>query len=291
MNEINLEATLYDVDEKEDLFSMRVVINLQFSSQKPTIKFPAALDVKLLEEIETSNSVKQTWDIDHRCILYLDRFPYDRQILDLRVEIENLETFEFGDVFSMNNTRYFDLYRSSLKQDLDHFEVSLFLERDPTFWVWNVVVITFLINLTAGILIAVNPYEVSDRVWIILDIMLALGLIRLQLNVPDLEYLTWLDRYLLFCLLYLFIFACEIFAVSEFLISDNNLAKKLNMILITAIESVWVLLHGIMFLLWQFNCTRGSWGNVRKRKSRKLQSCRAEFNERSRILSIGVKQE
>ena len=80
----------------------------------------------------------------------------------------------------------------------------LFLKRDSRYWLWNVMILTALINTTLFAQFAIESSNVGDRIQYGAGILLANAGVKYAISerLPTLPYLTFLDVYLLLVTLF-----------------------------------------------------------------------------------------
>eukprot|EP01126_Amoeba_proteus_P037577 TRINITY_DN3882_c0_g4_i9.p1 TRINITY_DN3882_c0_g4~~TRINITY_DN3882_c0_g4_i9.p1 ORF type:complete len:540 (-),score=124.44 TRINITY_DN3882_c0_g4_i9:886-2505(-) len=163
-------------------------------------------------------------------VLELDRFPFDRQYLTLRLCIHTedfhclssppsyvpdrlgmrtLATYTCAP--SISGWRIFSpvtgTSRASGQPEKLRITISLRVERIYEYFMSNIVLVIFLIVLLAPIAFVISFHPISDRIQVILTLLLTVVTFKfvIKQEVPKISTVTLLDQYMIFSLLMLFL--------------------------------------------------------------------------------------
>ena len=91
------------------------------------------------------------------------------------------------------------VYKPSKDTNLSRFEVVVHLKRNPAFYIWNIVVVLFLVTLSTGTTFLIDPAEFTNRMSLLLTMMLTTIGYKLVITgwLPVKPDLTFLDKYVL----------------------------------------------------------------------------------------------
>jgi len=91
------------------------------------------------------------------------------------------------------------------------FNCYVYIARKPGYFIWNVALPIFFLSILATTSWAVDVEDVADRLSISLTVLLAVVAYKfvIQSLLPELSYLTYLDIYVLMCLISLFVIIME----------------------------------------------------------------------------------
>ncbi|KAK3239500.1 hypothetical protein CYMTET_50574 [Cymbomonas tetramitiformis] len=163
--------------------------------------------------------------------LSLRMFPFDAQQLTFEIELLRdcnvvrfqapegipaadvlkekvfLSDFSLDEKVSHNYRLYFTSKgKSRRKRSYSGLILWVYLQRNPSFYMWNVAFIMFLIISSSLFAFAVNPIQIADRQAVDFSVILTAIAFKTVLSsmLPPVPYWTRLDIYLVACFLYLF---------------------------------------------------------------------------------------
>ena len=196
-------------------------------------------------------------------------FPFDRQYLSMRicVRTNDFECVEWPPDYVPNRLNMRELasctvspaisdwnmlspavgysYASGQTDDLN-IDVSLRLERDAVYWLFNCLVVFLLVAMTLTSFAFKD--ELADRIIVSLLLLLALLLFRVLLaaNVPRSSTITLLDKY--FALSNTFILLVALEPVIRHLYVKDMHRLQFDMTSAAGLAVAWLLLH--LWILW-----------------------------------------
>ncbi|KAK3786486.1 hypothetical protein RRG08_058542 [Elysia crispata] len=162
----------------------------------------------------------------------LQHFPFDVQelsvVLSSSLPVEHVDLLEeptydssvnlgaLQDSEEWKNYRHVEFTRDVKKREMDSFSkhpvlvVSAHVKRKLGTYFWNVGLIVFLILALTFTLLAVDPM-LNDRLAIIMTLFLTSVAFKLVVrsHLPSIPYLTYMDIYVVFALVYLFLQGAE----------------------------------------------------------------------------------
>eukprot|EP00457_Paulinella_chromatophora_P004648 gb/GEZN01004660.1/.p1 GENE.gb/GEZN01004660.1/~~gb/GEZN01004660.1/.p1 ORF type:complete len:572 (+),score=67.05 gb/GEZN01004660.1/:67-1782(+) len=167
---------------------------------------------------------------------------------------ENEYSIESGAKFVQTFT---EASESASNRQYSVLRISAVIRRKSGFWAWNVVLPLYLITATASACFAVPQTQVADRASITLTMMLTTVAYKYLIagNLPNISYLTLIDKYVLLCLILQVCFVVATVIIGS--IATNRQYKNMlkdpdyihkpfevePWISLTAFFSVWTLLH------------------------------------------------
>merc|ERR1712048_1178175 len=89
--------------------------------------------------------------------------------------------------------------------------ISLLVMRRPEYYLWNVEVPMFVLTCLTGMTWAIEPSDVADRLSVSLALVLTAVAYKLTIaaNIPQVNYLTLLDKFVALCFLFITFAAIE----------------------------------------------------------------------------------
>eukprot|EP00930_Biecheleria_cincta_P027266 TRINITY_DN19150_c0_g1_i3.p1 TRINITY_DN19150_c0_g1~~TRINITY_DN19150_c0_g1_i3.p1 ORF type:complete len:478 (+),score=81.26 TRINITY_DN19150_c0_g1_i3:501-1934(+) len=222
----------------------------------------------------------------------LERFPWDRQICAIKLTAElpaervqfvpmekqpppTMITYEEWE-FDHDMQKQCTLYVRELSKrfagyvQYSNARVVLHLQRRPHFYLHNVILMIFLINLTSLSSFGVNLIEdFQDRLGIQVAFLFTVVMYKYLVNawVPRKPYYTLLDYYVLLAFAFQFLAIMGSYALSHFgcfvWASDcQEYPKQADLVLHYSLAVIWILLHVMCLFLGISRLGRPSWDKV-----------------------------
>ena len=106
------------------------------------------------------------------------------------------------------HTRSFESGQGIIKPCLN---ISLLAMRRPEYYLWNIEVPMFVLTSLTGLTWAVPPTDVADRLSVSLTLVLTAVAYKLTVaaNIPQVAYLTLLDKFVSLCFIFMVTVAVE----------------------------------------------------------------------------------
>jgi len=209
--------------------------------------------------------------------LELKRFPFDRQLLQLSFEGRNctydIHTVDIGSF--LPNWRLINTITP--RQKGKQTKLPIKIERRIAYYWWNVVFVLFLLNLLAFSVVATSAEEFSSRQSTSITLVLSGVASKLSLaqTLPQIPYLTVMDYYVVFSFLLVALMVLENFIMKFLATSSLGLAATQNIdyIVVGSMCGLWIFLHFILFLCFQFGLLRQGWDYVEKHQEKAQVAC------------------
>lgn len=169
-------------------------------------------------------------------------------------------------------------------------KVLLAVERRPSYYMWNVVVVMFPLVGTAASVVGVPVTDLADRMSISLTLMLTAVAFKFVLMnfIPPVSYLTLLDIYVISAYVMLFLSITCNFVVTVLADGDEDdpVAKDLDLYFSAVFISIWCLFHVFIMVGTHQNRFQRSWDRVDEEIDLPIQTIRWTTNMRlPRLLS------
>jgi hypothetical protein len=229
------------------------------------------------------------WVIDCYETFELNQFPFDRQLAKVTFYIHGCNLVPMRPVadggvpcpesfpslddqtqchvslgnWDLNSIEGF-LERRSDKDVIDS-EVHCIIElsRIPWFYLWNIVLVIFVLVLASFCVLGVPIDDLADRMSITMTISLTIVAFKFVITgmVPPTPYLTFLDKYVLFSFVLIGIEVVENFIASY--ATDSNSLRFEN-VFYSILVVVWLSIHAILVVGTHYQWFYQSWDKVHK---------------------------
>ena len=232
-------------------------------------------------------------DIDKKCsiikIFDLHRFPFDRQIIKLEMSNKGFQIVEVGDIrpsfdVPKQTSGLFVLYEHddfivsspsvSMKEHTITIEVQM--TRNPQFYLYNIVLVNFFIVLMSFSVVGISYTDYGTRLPIIITSVLTAVAFKFATVswVPIVNYLTYLDKYIVttFGLLTFLVF--ESFMVSLFDVQTK--AESFENTLLSLAFIFWIFLHLGILLGAMTGVFYESWDMIGKKSGSERQRLKSQ---------------
>ena len=203
------------------------------------------------------------WTIVIHGRLDLRHFPFDRQILMVVFSSHNCSFTDYdytsgfvhGDkplqhdmisaVYRFPNWTLEKLEVATLSHRTDALNVMLFMRREPFFYISNIVSVSFVTVLCSFTVCILDISNYSDRVFITLILMLTLVVFRYSIVscVPQVPYMTNLDKYNIMAISALMVVVLECFVVAAYGDDYRNKWIELDDMFYKSIAAIWIIIH------------------------------------------------
>jgi len=231
------------------------------------------------------------WVLEGYEVLELHQFPFDRQLVKLKfaangVHLTPIKSLENGGIpnppsfptpekqakcivslgnWHLNDTNV-SMELTNAEGDSVDTEVAYVVElsRKSAFYLWNIVLVIFVLILSSFCVVGVPIDDLSARMSITMTITLALVAFKFVISgmVPPTPYLTFLDKYVLFSFVVIGTVVVENFILSYNNANDNS--GKFESIFYSILVTLWLISHIYLaigaYLGWFYT----SWEKVRK---------------------------
>jgi hypothetical protein len=129
----------------------------------------------------------------------------------------------------------------------------LHLERKPGFYIWNVAFQLFVLVFIGLTALVLPPTDLSDRVQIILTLLLTAAAYKLYLgeHLPKANFLTLLDKYVQLCIVLLSVLAVEapvVFLAEQAGWSEPERLHSVERGVVLVMLVLWTSVHGHIML-------------------------------------------
>ena len=207
----------------------------------------------------------------------LHRFPFDRQLIKLRLSsfrndfvkwysplddtpfrIRNDELWRETEILvvSDNNSWNLDMIRSKTSQvEIQSIlSITVGISRRPNYYLTNFVFVIFIIVQAGCSFIAIPYDDFGARSSLILTLLLTIIAFKFVMAsyLPVVSYQTYLDRYSVLSIFLIASIILENFIIAYVDSSDSTSATKIDSIFALTMTSFWVLLHAIICVLAVF---------------------------------------
>lgn len=213
-------------------------------------------------------------------------FPFDRQILDAELTCSNAEMKSYDvskglpvgykSTFTNATTQYkfrtwvlekFDVVFGS-RNGLSRCTQSIYITRDAEFYLANIIFIMFILVLVSASIYIVDVNDLGSRISILItSILTAVAFKFVTITfVPQVPYMTTLDKYNLLCFAALGILIIKCVVIHY--IDDEQDKQDFNDDFIYGYVIIWVGFHIIIWIGSKNKLFSESWDNVHKSNSK-----------------------
>ena len=209
-------------------------------------------------------------------------FPFDRQILDAELTCENAEMKSYdiskglpvGYKSAFTNATVQYKYRTWIiekfdvmfrfRNGLSRSTQSIYITRDAEFYLSNIVFVMFIIVLVSASIYIVDVNDFGSRISILItSILTAVAFKFVTITfVPQVPYMTSLDKYNLLCFAALGILIIK--CVVLYYIDDEQDKQDFNEDFIYGYVTIWVGFHVLILIGSKYNLFSESWDTVHK---------------------------
>lgn len=229
--------------------------------------------------------------------LELEHFPYDRQFLKIIVEIPGVksipcpsrsDTFVLPGSFPEDQMECFveignwdiedaNLSLSSIGQgraSVSEITCEMQLTRDPTYYLWNIVLVLFVLILAAFSVVGIPFDELANRMGITMTLLLTIVAFKFVIAtyVPPTPYLTLLDKYILAAFILIGLVVFENFLIS-FADADSLSAQRVDTSFAFILSILWICFHIFVIIGTHRSWFYLSWEAVRESDEATSQEC------------------
>ena len=154
--------------------------------------------------------------------------------------------------------------RVSVSRGGSSYQLQVRMERQPEYYLWNVCFVMFLVVLCAPINAGVNQHDLADRMSITLTLYLTAVAYKFVIMtiIPQVSYLTHLDKYCLMAFGFLTISIVENFSVSNIMAPDIDDAAEIDRWFCCCIAAGWIALHVVLAALWRSGRLTTAWEDI-----------------------------
>jgi hypothetical protein len=224
----------------------RIVIKGTFGEKFELHTFPF--------DIQTLNMSLTLWDPKTRIKGSLNPARLKLMAGDIAIIPEN---FFFSDVWCLgSNLRWqfgeSDPKRSHCGDTYPIIVLQLELQRKPQFYIWSVMLPTFVFIAAAHSSLVSDVMELPDRLSITLTLLLTVVAMQFLITKPAISYLTYLDVYINTALLFMFAIIVENVLATVHFTGDSvhRFDKTFGLVCF----SLWVVIH-ICIMVWYASLT------------------------------------
>lgn len=206
------------------------------------------------------------WTIKTFVSLNLHYFPIDLQILTIKIVSSNAyfikyndniglpPGFKFNGLFHIHyegNTwkiEKFDINTATENNQRWNIVIDIYVNRVPEFYLYNVIIVTYLIIMCSASVVAIDVFDYGSRISVNFTALLTLIAFKFVISswVPQVSYLTLLDKYMLIAFIFISLFVLENFLVTQ--INDSGTSLELiDRYFALIYVSMWTLLHILIF--------------------------------------------
>ena len=225
------------------------------------------------------------WIITFKDTLEMERFPFDRQILNVNGFSINSDFIDFMPEYGIPPCVFEEHVNTCirLKSQKDSWlaenvslevskdgndsemEIQLKLTRRPEFYMLNIVLINFLIVTISLTVYTIDAQDFATRISILETNLLTAVAFKFVINayIPSIPYLTLLDKYMIVTYVILFMIVIVSFIMS---LLDADSAGMWNDYFTYVTFSIWMFLHIALVISSHFNLLTPSWEYVEARQ-------------------------
>lgn len=230
------------------------------------------------------------WVIDCYETLELQQFPFDRQLAKMTlfltdVRLTPMRSLANGGVpcpksfpppakqtecivdlgnWDLNGMKSsLELLSTDTRLVDSELRCKIEITRIPTFYLWNIVLVIFVLVLSSFCAIGVPTDDLADRMSITLTLALTIVAFKFVIAgmVPPTPYLTFLDKYFLFSFVVIGTEVVENFILSY---ATSNSSLHFEYVFYFILFVLWILLHLILVIGTHFQWFFQSWETVRE---------------------------
>jgi hypothetical protein len=206
--------------------------------------------------------------LEIREVLELQKFPFDQQVVKIQLQsffsrftkwhalhllprIQNHPFWKHHDhivSFDESTWQIADVRSEVVNDDVggkSFFTVSAVMNRNGSFYVFNFILVVFIVVEVSTFIIAVDPFDFGARAGLAFTLLLTLVAFKFTMSsfIPKVSYQTWLDKYLLLSFILLGSNIVENFIVSGLFFNSKSLAKRIDVIYVIITNVIWIGLH------------------------------------------------
>ena len=221
------------------------------------------------------------WTVTINEAFEIHQFPFDRQVLKCEIYSSNCkltqwdkaiplypmapDDCEFGVAYSFDNWVLSDVmvtFGSAGEDGPWSMACSILAARVPEYYLFNIVGILFLIVMFAASVYAIPISDFSSRVSVNITLLLTAVAFKFVTNtwVPQVSYLTLLDKYTMIAIFMLMVQVLENFIVA--LRSDHENVDDHDGYFAIIYTVSWILFHVVILIGNKFNWFCKSWDKV-----------------------------
>ena len=229
---------------------------------------------------------------------YVKDFPFDRQILDIHFDVLHAQLCQYdaskgipdgtktqGNCFVRYSDDMWKLeeVKSSMNTSADGLarcHIQIFISREPSFFLFNIVLVTFLIVFIALSVWALDVHDYSSRISVLMTTVLTVVAFKfVTINmVPAVPYLTLMDKYMLATFMVLTFIVIENVALVTL---DVDTARDVDDKFSLCALVLWILIHILIFIGDEFELFRTNWDSLACENDKKPQEKGCEKIEES----------
>jgi len=296
---MRVSLTLLNIDDLKNEFDVDFELNLHYAVEpdpnadgkitkipvpeefKPEILFYNG-EEKLTQEFFFLNKKEgvvfacYNWTVTFREHLELRRFPFDRQILSMAFFSTNCyfkdwsyspipEELLINPIFiatPLENWTLVDFCQKPYGHDFEYY-MYVSVERRVQYYWWNIILILFLLVMISFTTVALSPSNIGDRQGFTLTLILTAVAYKYVIaqQLPKVNYLTTLDKYVVISFLIIGLGAVENFVLAFVAQNHASLARRIDIIYTSVLAGFWILMH--IFFLCSSKYLRQSWEKTR----------------------------
>lgn len=138
-----------------------------------------------------------------------------------------------------------DRVEAEISDDGMECNVDFQITRDPFFYLFNIVLINFFIVLISFSVVAIDMTDYSSRLSILItSVLTAVAFKFVTVNwVPNVSYLTRLDKYIIFTFIMLSFVVLESFFVSLVPSRHYDIGRGFDVAIVSVFVVIWIVLH------------------------------------------------
>lgn len=222
------------------------------------------------------------WKLTIRESLEFQRFPFDRQILPVVAFSTNSVFIDYDTSLGVPDSLFEGIAKNAVtvgveqhswvlddevkvesKRDDQEFLIAMRLTRVPIFYLYNIVLLTYLLVLVALSVCAIDVFDFTSRLSILITVLLTAVAFKFVINtwVPSISYLTLLDKYIIVSFLFIALIVLESFVLVYL---NVNVAESLNTVFSIILLILWTAIHIFVVIGWFTNLFVASWDDVIK---------------------------
>jgi hypothetical protein len=242
------------------------------------------------------------WVIDCYETFELNKFPFDRQLAKVAFNMNGCRLLPMRSVsdggvpcpesfpFPEDQTQCFVSLGNWDLNDIDSYlgtstnksvvdsEVTIIIElsRIPWFYLWNIVLVIFVLVFSSFCVVGVPINELADRMSITMTISLTIVAFKFVITgmVPPTPYLTLLDMYILFSFVVIGVEVTENFIVSY---ATDSTSLYFEHVFYFILAVIWISIHLILVVGARFQWFYQPWDKVHKLDDEASQSASKDY--------------
>ena len=226
-----------------------------------------------------------------REVLELERFPFDRQLFHIKLRTFGaiLVPWDTSDDLSkgmiplriFNDKPWLDnpilvnyeendwlleyITTTFTKEHIEHnITIVLGMSRNPKFYMYNVALVEYIAVQMVVFSIAIPPSDYGTRASVNITLLLTMVAFKFVINsfLPLVNYLTWLDKYIILGVLLIGCTIIENFFISNLFVASANYASLVDKWYAVAFTTFWGLLHAILVLGYNLRLFQLPWNMI-----------------------------